>query len=77
LRRHLDRDPVNAQIRAIQGVLAACGLTGFRVGTVDKFQGRKASVVIYSIATSSAEDAPRGLEFLYDRHRPSVATSRA
>ncbi len=69
--------PYNAQIRAIQGALAVRGLTGFRVGTVDKFQGREAPVVIYSMATSSADDAPRGLEFLYDRHRLNVATSRA
>ena len=69
--------PYNAQIRAIQSALAARGLTGLRVGTVDKFQGREAPVVIYSMATSSADDAPRGLEFLYDRHRLNVATSRA
>ena len=69
--------PYNAQIRAIQDALAARGLTGFRVGTVDKFQGREAPVVIYSMATSSADEAPRGLDFLYDRHRLNVATSRA
>ncbi|MGH3847401.1 MAG: C-terminal helicase domain-containing protein [Pseudonocardiaceae bacterium] len=69
--------PYIAQIRAIQGALAARGLTGFRVGTIDKFQGREAPVVIYSMATSSADDAPRGLEFLYDQHRLNVATSRA
>jgi len=69
--------PYNAQIRAIQSALAARGLTGLRVGTVDKFQGREAPVVIYSMATSSADEAPRGLEFLYDRHRLNVATSRA
>ncbi len=69
--------PYNAQIRAIQDALAARGLSGFRVGTVDKFQGREAPVVIYSMATSSADEAPRGLEFLYDRHRLNVATSRA
>ena len=69
--------PYNAQIRAIQGAFAGRGLTGFRVGTVDKFQGREAPVVIYSMATSSADEAPRGLEFLYDRHRLNVATSRA
>jgi predicted RecB family nuclease len=69
--------PYNAQIRAIQAALAARGLTGLRVGTVDKFQGREAPVVIYSMATSSADEAPRGLEFLYDRHRLNVATSRA
>ena len=69
--------PYNAQIRAIQGALAVRGLTGFRVGTVDKFQGREGPVVIYSMATSSADEAPRGMEFLYDRHRLNVATSRA
>ena len=69
--------PYNAQIRAIQEALAARGLTGLRVGTVDKFQGREAPVVIYSMATSSADEAPRGLEFLYDGHRLNVATSRA
>jgi len=69
--------PYNAQIRAIQDVLAARGLTGFRVGTVDRFQGREAPVVIYSMATSSADEAPRGLDFLYDGHRLNVATSRA
>ena len=69
--------PYNAQIRAIQSALAASGQTGFKVGTVDKFQGREAPVVIYSMATSSADEAPRGMEFLYDLHRLNVATSRA
>jgi uncharacterized protein len=69
--------PYNAQIRAIVSALAASGQTRFRVGTVDKFQGREAPVVIYSMATSSADEAPRGLEFLYDLHRLNVATSRA
>ena len=48
-----------------------------RVGTVDKFQGQQAPVVIYSMATSSPEDAPRGMEFLYSLNRLNVATSRA
>jgi len=48
-----------------------------RVGTVDRFQGQEAPVVIYSLASSSAEDAPRGMTFLYDPHRMNVATSRA
>jgi AAA domain len=61
--------PYNAQIRAIQRALAASGQTGFRVGTVDKFQGQEAPAVIYSMATSSADEAPRGLDFLYDPHR--------
>ena len=52
-------------------------LPGFRIGTVDKFQGQEAPVSIYSMATSSAADAPRGMEFLYSLNRLNVATSRA
>jgi uncharacterized protein len=48
-----------------------------RVLTVDKFQGQQAPIAIYSMATSSPELAPRGMEFLYDLHRLNVATSRA
>jgi predicted RecB family nuclease len=47
------------------------------IGTVDKFQGQEAPVVIYSMTTSSPEDAPRGMEFLYSLNRLNVATSRA
>ena len=47
------------------------------VGTVDKFQGREAAVVFYSMATSSADDVPRSLEFLFSRNRLNVAISRA
>jgi hypothetical protein len=50
---------------------------GFLVGTVDKFQGEEASVVIYSMATSKPEDAPRGVDFLYSPNRLNVAVSRA
>ncbi len=48
-----------------------------RAGTVDKFQGQEAAVVIYAMTTSSPEDAPRGMEFLYNLNRFNVATSRA
>ncbi len=48
-----------------------------RVGTVDKFQGQEAHVVLYSMASSSGEDVPRGLEFLLSRNRLNVAISRA
>ena len=44
---------------------------------MDKFQGQQAPVVIYSMTTSSPEDAPRGMEFLYSLNRLNVATSRA
>jgi uncharacterized protein len=64
--------PYNAQVSEI-----AERIPGARVGTVDKFQGQEASVVIYSMATSSPEEAPHGMEFLFSRHRLNVATSRA
>src|SRR5262249_3209080 len=69
--------PYNAQIREIERALIRAEITDIRVGTVDKFQGRQAPAVVYSMATSSAEDAPRGMEFLFDLHRLNVATSRA
>lgn len=65
--------PYNAQVSALADALPP----GARVGTVDKFQGQEAPVVVYSMATSTPEDAPRGLEFLYSPHRLNVATSRA
>ena len=64
--------PYNSQVQAI-----AEALPGIRVGTVDKFQGQEAPISIYSMATSSAEEAPRGMEFLYSLNRLNVATSRA
>ena len=64
--------PFNAQVNALQEALP-----GVRVGTVDKFQGQEADVVIYSMASSSGEDVPRGLEFLLSRNRLNVAISRA
>jgi uncharacterized protein len=66
--------PYNAQVGRLAERLAP---TGVRVETVDKFQGQQAPVVIYSMATSSPEDAPRGMEFLYSPNRLNVATSRA
>jgi uncharacterized protein len=68
--------PYNAQRRLITGRLAEAGL-GVRVGTVDKFQGQEAAVVFYSMATSSGEDMPRNMEFLFERNRFNVAISRA
>jgi predicted RecB family nuclease len=69
--------PYNAQVDSIREALDSAGFTEVQVGTVDKFQGREAMVVIISLAASSAEDAPRGLEFLLDRNRLNVALSRA
>ena len=65
--------PYNAQVFEIQTRLPA----GARVGTVDKFQGQEAPVVIYSMATSSPSDAPHGMDFLYSLNRLNVASSRA
>jgi uncharacterized protein len=50
---------------------------GARVGTVDKFQGQEAPAVIVSMATSSAEELPRDIEFLFSKNRLNVAISRA
>jgi superfamily I DNA and/or RNA helicase len=69
--------PYNAQVRCLRQALQAAGLADVPVGTVDKFQGREAAVVFYSMATSSAEDVPRSLEFLFSRNRLNVAVSRA
>lgn len=66
--------PYNAHVALLGERLAGRGV---RVGTVDKFQGQEAPVVIYTMATSAPEDAPRGMEFLYSLNRLNVATSRA
>lgn len=69
--------PYNAQVAAIQAALRRrFGTTG-NVGTVDRFQGREGAVAIYSMASSSREDAPRDMGFLYSRNRLNVAVSRA
>lgn len=65
--------PYNAQVAELGARLPP----GARIGTVDKFQGQEAPIVIYSMTTSSYADAPRGMEFLYSLNRLNVATSRA
>ena len=69
--------PYNLQIQLIGKALRKANLPSERVGTVDKFQGQEAPVVIYSMTTSSPEDAPRGIAFLFELERLNVATSRA
>ncbi len=64
--------PYNAHVARLERELP-----GARVGTVDKFQGQEAPVAIYSMATSTPDEAPRGLEFLYSGNRLNVAISRA
>jgi len=64
--------PYNAQVAALRE-----RLPGMRIGTVDKFQGQEAPVVIYSMTASSIDDAPKGMTFLFNPNRLNVATSRA
>jgi len=65
--------PYNMQVNLLKQVLP----DGARVGTVDKFQGQEAEVVIVSMATSSGDYLPRFIEFLYSKNRMNVAISRA
>jgi predicted RecB family nuclease len=66
--------PYNAHVRCLRQHIPD---ERIRVGTVDKFQGQEAAVVFYSMASSSADDVPRGLDFLFSRNRLNVAISRA
>ncbi len=69
--------PFNDQVRTIRDHLDGQRLGDVQVGTVDKFQGREAPVVFFSMTTSSAAELVRGAEFLFSRHRLNVAISRA
>ncbi|MGM1029000.1 MAG: TM0106 family RecB-like putative nuclease [Actinomycetota bacterium] len=68
--------PYNAQVGLLHDRLAAAGFGAASVGTVDRFQGREAAIVIVSMAASSAVDVPRGIEFLLSVNRLNVAISR-
>jgi uncharacterized protein len=65
--------PYNVQVNLLKRMLPE----GARVGTVDKFQGQEAEIVIISMTTSSEADLPRHIEFLYSKNRLNVAVSRA
>jgi uncharacterized protein len=70
--------PYNDQVRLLRREFDRTpGLADVQVGTVDKFQGREAPVVFFTMTTSSGEDMPRGPEFLFSRNRLNVAVSRA
>lgn len=64
--------PYNAQVNLLKDALPE-----LEIGTVDKFQGQEAPIVIYSVASSSPQEAPRGMDFLYSPNRLNVAISRA
>jgi uncharacterized protein len=66
----------NAQVQTIRHALDQEGLLDVRAGTVDKFQGQEAPVVLVSMACSAIAEAPRGAEFLLNRNRINVAVSR-
>ncbi|MDO5635010.1 MAG: TM0106 family RecB-like putative nuclease [Micrococcus sp.] len=68
--------PYNAQVATVRDALDAAGFTDTTVGTVDKFQGREAPVAVLTMAASSAQDVPRGLDFLLNRNRLNVSISR-
>ena len=65
--------PYNSHVRCLREALP----DEVRVGTVDKFQGQEATVTFFSMASSSGEDVPRGIDFLFSRNRLNVAVSRA
>ncbi|MET3790614.1 superfamily I DNA and/or RNA helicase [Aquamicrobium terrae] len=65
--------PYNAQVNGLRDALP----DGIRVGTVDKFQGQEAPVCLVSMTASSAEETPRGMDFLFSLNRINVAVSRA
>ncbi len=65
--------PYNVQVNYLRSILPE----GAQVGTVDKFQGQEAPIVLVSMVTSSAEDLPRNIEFLYSKNRLNVAISRS
>lgn len=69
--------PYNLQARTVTHALADAGFGDVRVGTVDRFQGQEAPVVVTTMTSSSAIDLPRGLDFLLSRNRLNVALSRA
>lgn len=65
--------PYNAQVNALRAELP----TQLRIGTVDKFQGQEAPVCIVSMTTSSGDELPRDIDFLFSINRINVAVSRA
>ena len=65
--------PYNAQVNYLKGLLPEKAL----VGTIDLFQGQEAQVVLISMTTSSKDDLPRNIEFLFSKNRLNVAISRA
>ncbi len=69
--------PYNAQVNLLKATLHDHGFSEVEVGTVDLFQGREAPAIVYSLTTSTGDDLPRDVAFLFSRNRLNVAISRA
>jgi len=70
--------PYNFQVNKLRARLSRLpGGAAAKVGTVDRFQGQEAAIVFLSMCSSDANDAPRGMDFLFDERRLNVAVSRA
>jgi predicted RecB family nuclease len=70
--------PYNFQVNKLRAHLSRLpGGDKAHVGTVDRFQGQEAAIVFISMCSSDANEAPRGMDFLFDEHRLNVAVSRA
>ena len=65
--------PYNYQVNLLKTSLGP----GALVGSVDRFQGKEAPVVIISMCASDASESPRGIDFLFSKNRLNVAISRA
>jgi len=70
--------PYNFQVNKLKAHLSRiAGGEKAQVGTVDRFQGQEAAIVIVSMCSSDPNESPRGIDFLFDEHRLNVAISRA
>ncbi|XP_047437501.1 DNA replication ATP-dependent helicase/nuclease DNA2 isoform X2 [Mugil cephalus] len=68
--------PYRQQLKVISALLQAPAFTGVEVNTVDKYQGRDKSLIIFSFVKSTSEDGNLG-ELLKDWRRLNVAITRA
>jgi len=65
--------PYNYQVNLLRKALGEEA----KIGSIDKFQGQEAPIVILSMCASDAADSPRGIDFLFSKNRLNVAISRA
>jgi len=66
--------PYNLQVNLLKETLPE----GARIGTIDKFQGQEAAIVIISMSISEINsESSRGMDFIFNKNRLNVAISRA